>query len=104
MPKSCSKKSTRAFTIIIACFSFFLISSAIDQNDLIKDSIPGYDPSFSNRTRVFAGFLNTTADDVNLRKLHYVFIENYQGPNNNMPVTLWLNGGPGCASKIGFLQ
>lgn len=73
MPKIYSNFSNSIFTIIIACF--FLITFAIDQNDLINDTIPGYNPSFKDITRVFSGFLNTTADDVNLRKLHYIFIE-----------------------------
>lgn len=61
--------------------------------------LPGYPPDFQNR--VFAGYLSTQSD---LRKLHYVFIEGNKGVNNTSPVLVWMNGGPGCISKIGLVQ
>lgn len=33
-----------------------------------------------------------------------MFLEGNGGVNNSMPVVLWMNGGPGCISKIGFVQ
>ena len=67
--------------------------------DAITNKIPGYDESYNNRA--YAGYLKTESD---LRKLHYVFLEGDGGENNSMPVVLWMNGGPGCISKIGFVQ
>lgn len=67
--------------------------------DLITEGIPGYPLDF--KPRAFAGYLSTSS---NSRKLHYVFIESYKGINNTDPVTLWMNGGPGCSSKLGLLQ
>lgn len=61
--------------------------------------IPGYPTTFTNRA--YAGYLSTDSDS---RKLHYVFLESSQGASNSAPVMLWLNGGPGCSSKIGFIQ
>lgn len=61
--------------------------------------IPGYPPSFSNRA--FGGYLETSSP---LRSLHYIFLEGDAGTNNSAPVVLWLNGGPGCSSMIGFVQ
>lgn len=61
------------------------------------DSIPNCS-AFTNYV-AYAGYLNTASKD---RRLHYVFIQNGKS-NNSLPVTVWMNGGPGCASKIGLL-
>ena len=61
--------------------------------------IPGYPSSFENRA--FAGYLSTESQ---MRRLHYIFVEGNKGVNNSAPVVLWLNGGPGCTSKLGFVQ
>lgn len=60
---------------------------------------PGYPNTYL--PDVFAGYLNTSSP---LRKLHYIFMHSINGENNTDPVTLWMNGGPGCASKLGFIQ
>lgn len=62
-------------------------------------ALPGYDKSFTNRA--FAGYLNTSSD---ARMLHYLFVESNSGSNNSLPITIWMNGGPGCTSKMGFVQ
>jgi carboxypeptidase C (cathepsin A) len=89
-------------SIIIALlfvFSILISKSYSVPDDAEKmDSIPGY-TAFTNYV-AYAGYLNTTSDS---RKLHYVFIQNGKS-NNSLPVTVWMNGGPGCSSKIGLLQ
>jgi carboxypeptidase C (cathepsin A) len=56
----------------------------------------GYPQSFAQK--VYSGYLNTNSS---LRKLHYVFVQS-SSKAENVPLTLWLNGGPGCSSLLGI--
>jgi carboxypeptidase C (cathepsin A) len=50
--------------------------------------------------KIYSGMLDTEDP---LRQLHYIFVPS-QGDRTKDPVVLWLNGGPGCSSLLGFIQ
>jgi len=75
-----------------------VVSFAAPVRDLVKH-VPGYPEDYP--TKIYSGYLDTDSED---RKLHYVFVESKNGDGNKDPVTLWLNGGPGCSSLLGFIQ
>ena len=63
-------------------------------------SLPGYGKPPSPQ---FSGFLNASAAEPGTM-LHYWFAAASSPDWKNMPVVLWLNGGPGASSLIGMLQ
>ena len=63
-------------------------------------SLPGYGKPPSPQ---FSGFLNASAAEPGTM-LHYWFAAADSPDWKNMPVVLWLNGGPGASSLIGMLQ
>lgn len=88
----------RFLLVILAAMAILTVLSAPAEDKIAQ--IPGYPPSFT--VRAYGGYLDTTSSK---RSLHYIFIEHSSaGPSNNETVVLWLNGGPGCTSLIGFVQ
>ena len=61
-------------------------------------SLPTYGPVKGTQ---YAGFANGTTDGAN--RLFYWFAECDCGNGPDVPFLLWLNGGPGASSLIGFL-
>ena len=49
---------------------------------------------------IYSGYLKT---DVEVNELFYVFTPSQTSPSKD-PLFLWLNGGPGCSSLMGFLE
>lgn len=65
-----------------------------DPADLVADL-----PNYPYKSRLYSGYLSL---DDPLKKYHYVFIEATQDLYN-APLVLWLNGGPGCSSLLGWI-
>jgi carboxypeptidase C (cathepsin A) len=63
--------------------------------DLVKDL-----PDYPYKGRMFSGYLNVENPK---KKLHYLFIES-ANDSKKAPLILWLNGGPGCSSLLGWAQ
>jgi serine carboxypeptidase-like clade 1 len=67
----------------------------LPQDDLVDDLFDG-----KYNGQIFSGYLNTEDPG---RQLHYIFVLSQNAPATD-PVVLWLNGGPGCSSLLGFIQ
>jgi carboxypeptidase C (cathepsin A) len=50
---------------------------------------------------IYSGYLDASKPG---RQIHYIFVEANVTDSKAAPLTLWLNGGPGCSSLIGLLQ
>jgi cathepsin A (carboxypeptidase C) len=88
-------------------FAALLTSTSVlaaPKEDLVE-SLPSFGPP---PTLQYSGFLDgtdgcDTATNGAFCKLHYWFAQ-AEGDASNKPVILWLNGGPGSSSILGFLQ
>jgi carboxypeptidase C (cathepsin A) len=49
---------------------------------------------------IYSGYLNTKTPN---RQIHYLFVQANVSDPSTAPLTLWLNGGPGCSSLIGMI-
>jgi hypothetical protein len=74
------------------------LSDKMPKVPVLPSLFKGYPDNFN--TSVYTGYLDLKTTE---RGAHYLFVESVKGEKNKDPVTLWLNGGPGCSSLIGTL-
>ena len=79
-------------TLILFSFNVCLSFSGDEVTQL-----PGL--TYNTTFRQYSGYLSVGND----RYLHYWLVESQSNPKTD-PLILWLNGGPGCSSLIGFLS
>lgn len=85
----------KRFLLLNLICTLIVISYAAPAEDLVT-LFPGVE---NIKSHIYSGYLNID----NNRKLHYVFVESESKPESD-PLVLWLNGGPGCSSLLGFLE
>ena len=75
-------------------FEIFPLSLSNDA-DLVTDL-----PDYPFKGRFYSGYLDLNDK---LKKYHYIFVEAFHDTHSK-PLVLWLNGGPGCSSMLGWIQ
>ena len=89
---------------MLALFALFFLShsspaSGAPAGDLIS-ALPGYADG-KTKTPQYSGLI--PVDDAKSAFLHYWFVSAINVDPATAPLTIWLNGGPGCSSLDGFL-
>ena len=85
--------------MLAAVFSVMITSvrCAIDADEI--KALPGWEGDLPSKQ--YSGYLEVPGDRGS-KFYHYWFVESEGNPKTD-PVGLWLNGGPGSSSLIGFL-
>ena len=84
----------RSIYIVLSLVSLAVYINSQDPADIVTDL-----PDYPYKGRLYSGYLDL---DDPLKKYHYLFVEAAQD-SYNAPLVLWLNGGPGCSSMLGWI-
>merc|ERR1719272_183751 len=83
-------------TCLLTCALLGTAKAAIEADEI--KSLPGWKGELPSK--MYSGYIKIKGDQGN-KFYHYWFVES-EGNPKTVPVALWLNGGPGSSSLIGF--
>lgn len=89
----------RIGAVLFVCVLLCFVCNAAPSENLIQ-SLPGFNISTLNFD-MYSGYI--TIDQERGKNLFYWFVESQGNPSTD-PVLLWLNGGPGASSLLGFFS
>ena len=82
---------------IVALLMLCIVCQEAEEDLIDISQIDMFPQDYSHR--LYSGYLQLAFFG---KKFHYMYAESQHDPVND-PFLLWLNGGPGCSSMIGFL-